>query len=318
MSMVTTCPQCHTRFKVTQEQLQAHGGDVRCGRCALVFNAFATLAPAEAPPAAGRLAAIEEEISPIEPAAAAPEISPEPVEQEAAPAEESPHEEPLPPSPEAQPAEEALAEEPTAEEPPTEIAPEPQPAEFTEPEEALPLAAEFPEESVPAGRQPGGKKRRRVWPWLAGAMLLLVLLAGQAAYFFRDQLAAYNPQWKPTLQQSCAAFGCRIGLLREADLLGIESSDLRADPARPSLVVLTATLRNRAPFPQAYPLLELTLTDAKDKVVARRILTPAEYAPQADAAAGFPPRSELAVKLHVDLGELKAAGYRLYLFYSAP
>ena len=39
MAMITTCPACHTRFRVSSEQMEAHGGDVRCGRCAKVFNA---------------------------------------------------------------------------------------------------------------------------------------------------------------------------------------------------------------------------------------------------------------------------------------
>ena len=39
MAMITTCPACHTRFRVSPEQMEAHGGDVRCGRCAKVFNA---------------------------------------------------------------------------------------------------------------------------------------------------------------------------------------------------------------------------------------------------------------------------------------
>ncbi|MBC7944495.1 MAG: zinc-ribbon domain-containing protein, partial [Burkholderiales bacterium] len=43
MSLVTRCPNCDTTFKVTLPQLQAHRGDVRCGRCAQVFDAFADL-----------------------------------------------------------------------------------------------------------------------------------------------------------------------------------------------------------------------------------------------------------------------------------
>jgi ribosomal protein L11 methyltransferase len=37
------CPECHTRFKVTAEQLLAHQGKVRCGVCRAVFNAQAQL-----------------------------------------------------------------------------------------------------------------------------------------------------------------------------------------------------------------------------------------------------------------------------------
>ncbi len=39
MTEVTKCPECGTRFKVTDAQLEAHDGLVRCGRCRFVFNA---------------------------------------------------------------------------------------------------------------------------------------------------------------------------------------------------------------------------------------------------------------------------------------
>lgn len=44
MSMITQCPACGTSFRVTPPQLQAQHGMVRCGRCAHVFDGFATLA----------------------------------------------------------------------------------------------------------------------------------------------------------------------------------------------------------------------------------------------------------------------------------
>lgn len=39
MTAVTQCPECTTRFKVTEAQLEAHDGLVRCGRCHQVFDA---------------------------------------------------------------------------------------------------------------------------------------------------------------------------------------------------------------------------------------------------------------------------------------
>jgi len=44
MSMITTCPACGTTFRVTPQQLQAHHGTVRCGRCAHIFDGFQSLA----------------------------------------------------------------------------------------------------------------------------------------------------------------------------------------------------------------------------------------------------------------------------------
>jgi predicted Zn finger-like uncharacterized protein len=41
VSTATQCPQCGTRFKASQAQLEAYHGMVRCGHCQAVFNAIA-------------------------------------------------------------------------------------------------------------------------------------------------------------------------------------------------------------------------------------------------------------------------------------
>ena len=43
MSLVTRCPVCATAFHVQRTQLAAHGGTVRCGKCAAVFDGVAGL-----------------------------------------------------------------------------------------------------------------------------------------------------------------------------------------------------------------------------------------------------------------------------------
>ena len=85
-------------------------------------------------------------------------------------------------------------------------------------------------------------------------------------------------------------------------------------------MVLTASLRNRAPFAQTPPALELTLTDTQDQPVARRVLTSADYlGPGTLAGSGasalIPAGTEIPVKVFFDASALKATGYRLYLFY---
>jgi hypothetical protein len=79
-------------------------------------------------------------------------------------------------------------------------------------------------------------------------------------------------------------------------------------------------IRNRAPFAQELPALELTLTDALERAVVRRVLRPAEYLPGRTAEsleAGIAPGAEAALRLHFDTGGVSATGYRLYLFYPA-
>jgi len=43
MSLVTRCPGCGTAFRVQSEQLAAHAGAVRCGKCGDMFNGVAAL-----------------------------------------------------------------------------------------------------------------------------------------------------------------------------------------------------------------------------------------------------------------------------------
>lgn len=51
-SLLTRCPNCQTRFRVTQEQLGIAAGKVRCGNCMEVFNALEHRSRPEAPAAA--------------------------------------------------------------------------------------------------------------------------------------------------------------------------------------------------------------------------------------------------------------------------
>lgn len=162
------------------------------------------------------------------------------------------------------------------------------------------------------------KPKSRLWQALGivGIPLLAVLLVFQALVHFRDALAAHVPWTRPLLAQMCALTGCTIRPLRNVAALSIDASDLQADPAHRGLLILSATLRNRAPYAVGYPHLELTLTDAQDQVVVRRALAPADYASgTANTGAGIVANGEVPVKLFIDASATTQAGYRLYLFF---
>jgi predicted Zn finger-like uncharacterized protein len=159
--------------------------------------------------------------------------------------------------------------------------------------------------------------KRRSWPWAIAAFLLMLALVAQATYFFRVDLAAKLPFLKPALAGYCRILKCTVPLPQHTDLIGIESSDLVADPANENQITLNALLRNRAPYAQAFPNLELALNDNQDKPLARRVFRPAEYFPSQDIeSAGLSPNREISIKLHLVTANLKPAGYRLVLFYS--
>lgn len=166
---------------------------------------------------------------------------------------------------------------------------------------------------APAAVRPA---RRRNWAWALLGALFATALAAQFAYVWRTELAAHYPGLRPALEAGCRALGCEIGLPRRAEALFIDSSDLEAiDDARPNLIRLSATIRNRGHLRLAYPALELTLTDARDRTLARRVFLPVQYLGGADARAGIAPGAEFSVRLTLDTTDLKPTGYRLFLFY---
>lgn len=279
--MITRCPDCQTAFRVTAAQLAARNGQVRCGYCTHVFDAAAHLLP-------DTLVASEEPA----PAASGPD--------NASPAE----------WPEAETARD-YAEFPAPAITPIEQQIHPA-SEATA--VANPPATKAPTSELNFGPPPRAPGRR--WPWIAGSLALSLLLTAQGVFHFRSDIALLAPESKPLLAQACDLLGCRISLPRRSELMSIETSDLQADAANPNVVILTATLRNRAAFAQASPALELTLTDAQDLPLARRVLLAGDYLDAApDKDGGFAAGAERAIRLTLQLADIKATGYRLYLFY---
>jgi hypothetical protein len=200
-------------------------------------------------------------------------------------------------------------------------APEPR-AEKPEPAIAVPANAEpvaAPGASAfdfgpGATADPAAPVRR--WLWLPGALLLLLILVAQAAYHYRSAITLLFPETKPYAAALCTSLGCELPLPRRIELMGIEASDLQADTTNPNIMVLSATLKNRAIFNQQHPVLELTLTDAQDQPVVRRVLAPRDYlGNEVNIQNGFAANTEIAIKVFIEASQVKATGYRLYLFY---
>lgn len=263
--MITTCAACRTAFRVTQEQLAARGGRVRCGMCATVFDARKALK--------------------MEPEQAAAERGDQPEDRPAK-------------------AEAVVFSKPGRGAAAAPARPPGRPETFTPPE-TDPL---FPAAEPERARHRAG--------WVAGCALLALALMTQIAFHYRGEIALVFPELRPTLAELCASLACEVPLPRRAELISIESSDLQADPSNPSVIVLTAALRNRAAFAQSHPSLELTLTDSQDQPLARRVLGVQDYLRRnTNVETGFTANSELPIKVYMEASSLKATGYRLYLFF---
>lgn len=284
--MLTRCPGCATTFRVTPEQVKARHGKVRCGRCQHVFDAIEFLVDAALATPAATPATPSAEVT-----APAPETLPDtnvvhevPTVAVAAPAPE----EPLPAETEV-----SLSPAQAATENDILLQPSPLSASYNTPQTHV---------------------RTLAWPWTIASLLVLSALIAQLMIAFRVDLAVKYPDSRPALEMLCEYALCSIELPSNPELVSIEVSDLH--PGKKSGLELTATLHNRAPHAQAWPHLELTLTDGADKPIVRKVIAPAIYLPATQTEGdGFPANGEQAVQLLFDTGNLPAAGYRLYLFY---
>ena len=268
MDLYTRCANCDTTFRVTTQQLQASGGQVRCGHCDTIFDAFATLSVQE-PSHAARQPSASFARPPPQDAAVEDSIG-----------------------------QQAFSGQSVAQKAKTQTS-RPDPA-------ASLYEWEF--------RMPESPRRTLLWTVLVSLLSIAFVL--QAAHAFRTEVTMLLPQARSYYLRLCESLQCTIGLPKMSNYLHIEASDLKVvDPSHPNEIQLLLSVRNRAPIEVAYPSFELTLTNPLDQALARRIFLPAEYLPATPQPDGLKAGTELPIQLYLDTGSLRAAGYRLYLFY---
>lgn len=287
MSMVARCPSCDTTFRVTSTQLQAHRGMVRCGRCSKVFDGFKSLATLN-------------EATAVEPAV---------VVADAEPTRGPPTQKPLSSR---ERRTDAAAESSVARE-----------AYGVRSEPKITRAEDTADDVIKAAQpiadfyfseQPPASRSRRVVLALV-AVVLCLILAAQALYYYRGEIAGRAPNLRRPLDQMCAVLRCTVELPQRPKEITIEASDIKSiDPEHPGRILLTATLRSRGTSTVGYPAFDVALTDIQEHTVVRRIFQPKEYLePGKDARAGLAPNAELTVRLDLDSGDLGASGFRLDL-----
>jgi predicted Zn finger-like uncharacterized protein len=160
------------------------------------------------------------------------------------------------------------------------------------------------------------KQSRRKWLSIILAVILVIAALVQSTYYFRTQLSIMLPGLKPYLVQACAKFRCTVELPKNIKLLVIDDSSIQEDTEHADVIHLSSTLINNAEFPQAYPMLELTLTDANGAPSLRRTFKPSEYLPASTKITdGIPAGEELHINLALTTNGEKVSGYRVQVSY---
>jgi len=336
MTYRTTCPNCASVFLLGADQLDAARGWVQCSICGVAFDARPSLLMEDGTPLPP---AVEPE--PIEAplqTEETPPIEPEAIEAMSGPAAETMPEEEIP--------EAVAAEEVAADASPRGIAQREAPLDLPSiilidpdipvAEDPGPLPQIYPAPAYPAApvaptnppaarieyaapmpgtaRIPAALRHINPWVWAGASALLGVLLLAQITFFLRDTLVSRLPQTRPGFEQACAMLGCTLSLPKNLALLQIVGSDLQTEAS--GRLKLTLTLGNRANHVQAWPVLVLTLTDQRNRPLARRSFAPSEYLGDARRIAdGIPPRSEQALSLPLNVRNLAPMGFDLQLTY---
>lgn len=171
------------------------------------------------------------------------------------------------------------------------------------PADDLPLMNEFPL----------APKRRRLptAAWLAGSLLLALLLLAQAAYFFAAELAR-DARLRPWLAQYCAQLGCSLRAPGGTAAVELAQTSVAPHPRYENALRLRAVLVNRTAMAQPYPLLEVSLTDSEGNMLARRAFTAAQYL-EAPPGGTLAPAVATAARLDVTNADGKAVGYEIRL-----
>lgn len=148
---------------------------------------------------------------------------------------------------------------------------------------------------------------------LIGCAVLLALLALlQVAIHFRDDLAVRSQRAGSLLRAACLRWGCEVGAPRRLEQVKLEHSALSRVAQNPQAVRLSLQLRNRGRTAVALPAIDLTLTDVRGELIARRMLMPADFGV---TPAVIPAAGELPLELTLGTGAQNVNSYTVELFY---
>ncbi len=264
--LFTCCPDCQTNFRITASVLRQADGRVRCGRCDAVFYANDRLderqAEAETQP---ELPQATQPV-PVEPAgdygsSAASFVVLEDTDLDTFSEDDVPAAEVSPP-----PVAAAVDEKLTAK------------------QVNAALSYDLDLESQLASRQRGsqetGRSGTKPYRWLAGSIVLVVILTLQATHHFRAELVN-QPGIGPLVRSGYTALGSEIATEWNLGQYEILDWIATAEPSTTgeATLTITARIRNNGPAAQPYPNIRLELKDRWEQTVGSRVFAPTKYLP---------------------------------------
>lgn len=156
-------------------------------------------------------------------------------------------------------------------------------------------------------------------PWLrvGWISLALVLLLG-STYWVGSYFGVINID-RELVDQSLVNLGVKDAPpqmpFRDTSSIELISREMLSHPSRPRVLLLNATIVNRAPQAQAYPEIQVKLFDLNNEVISERRFRPTDYLTSTSSMrGGMTPDAYLRFSLEMlDPGD-RAVGFELEFF----
>ena len=153
--------------------------------------------------------------------------------------------------------------------------------------------------------------------WLLGVLVMLVLVFLQYAYLRMEQFA-HELRYRPYYETTCHYLGCALPEFHDPSLLQARELVVRPHPTEQDALIADALLCNSAEYRQLFPNLHLRFFDINGNIVASRVFKVSEYLGGEMRGLRFiPGHTEVRLSLEiVDPGE-QALGYQMDVVSSA-
>ncbi|MEJ2755101.1 MAG: DUF3426 domain-containing protein [Gammaproteobacteria bacterium] len=156
------------------------------------------------------------------------------------------------------------------------------------------------------------------WGYFCASLLAAITLAVQILVFEAPRLAQ-NFTYRPYYESICTMIGCTPPPLERFEDIKGTKLVVRAHPDQEqNALIVDLNLKNEAPFPQAFPDIELSFTSLSGDLLARRRFTPDEY--RGDTLKKLdlmPVQQPLRITLEILNPGNEATNYQLKLYHNS-
>jgi len=113
------------------------------------------------------------------------------------------------------------------------------------------------------------------WHW--GLISALALILALQLLLSQYTELAQKAQWRPWLERGCALFRCTLPVWHQPDAFFMLQREVRPVRGHTGILRAQAHFRNQAPWPQAWPALRFSLSDADGRLIGQRLVLPQDY-----------------------------------------